>query len=340
LWQFGGSKKNQTAKKPPHRPVCPLSVVEVIRVGVAVMIGRKRFLRIFAVLSVAVAAGELVETLRPNATAARLEAAASVPQSEIAAMGMLAGQILPGSASLGDGSGSGLPKLTGITPVAATTEVRGPVGCDVSLSLTAAAGAMIDISLSAPCHRGERVVIRHSGLSFTALTGVDGWLRLQVPAMETDALVAAYFDGSQMTLAQVTVPDAAAHVRFAVQMPLPAQFDLRANEGGQVFVGSSAAVADGGLRKIVPLGTTKVTQPLLAQVYTLPADDLSLADLTAELRIIPETCGRTLPVETILARGGKVTVTTLAVAVPFCGTAGDILQLKNLLGDLTLAAPR
>jgi hypothetical protein len=340
LWQFGGSKKNQSAKKPPHRPVCPLSVVEVIRVGVAVMFGRKRILRIVAVLSVAVAAGELVETLRPNVTVSRLEAAASARHSDIATKGPLPGQLLPVSASLDDGTGSGLPRLTGITPVAATTEARGPAGCDVALGLTAAAGAMIDISLSAPCHRGERVVIRHSGLSFTALTSVEGRLRLQVPAMETDALVAAYLDGSQMTLAQVTVPDAAAHVRFAVQMPFPGQFDLRANEGGQVFVGSSGAVADGGLRKIVLLGTTKVTQPLLAQVYTLPADNLSLADLTAELRITAETCGRTLPIETVLAQGGKVTITTLPVAVPLCGTAGDILQLKNLLGDLKLAAPR
>ncbi|MDM7931618.1 hypothetical protein [Tabrizicola sp.] len=305
------------------------------------MIGRKRILRVVAVLSVAVAAGELVETLRPTVATARLEAAVSVGQPELTAAIGTPGNSLPGSASLDDGTGDGLPRLTGITPVAATAEGRGPQACDVALGLTAAAGAMIDLALSAPCHRGERVVIRHSGLSFTAVTPPEGQLRLQIPALEADALVAAYFDGSEMTLATVSVPDAAAHVRFGVQMHLPAQFDLRAEENGQVFSGSSGGrTADGGLRKIALLGTAKVAQPLLAQVYTLPADDPSSADLTVELRITPETCGRTLPVETILARGGKVTLATLAVEVPLCGTSGDILLLKNLLRDLTLAAPR
>lgn len=300
------------------------------------MIGRKRIFRVLAVLFVAVSAGELVETLRPTAVSARLEAAALVRPAELATS---VAQGLPDSASLSAGQDAGMPRLTGITPVAGTARERGAQSCEVTLGLAASPGAMIDVLLAAPCNRGERVVIRHSGLSFTAMTNVDGRLRLQIPALSADALVAAYFDSSEIALAKVAIPDAASHARFAVQMALPAQFDLRADEGGQVFSGNGGGSADSGFRKILTLGTLKVAQPMLAQVYTLPQGDADLADVTVELKITPETCGRTLPAEAILARNGTVTARLLQVSVPLCGTSGDILLLKNLLHDLKLAAP-
>ena len=179
-------------------------------------------------------------------------------------------------------------------------------------------------------------MIRHAGLSFTAQTSPDGLLRLQLPALEVDALVAAYFGGSAMAMARVSVPDAAEQVRVAVQMAFPAQFDLRAEEDGQVFIGSVGGTGDGSHNKILPLGTAKVAQPLLAQVYTFPEASLATANLTVEVRITPETCGRSFPAETVLTRGGDVTRSTMMIAVPHCGTSGDILLLKNLLQDLTL----
>jgi hypothetical protein len=279
------------------------------------MNGRKRALRVVAVLAVAVAAGQVAETLRPPARA--VQAATT-----------------PASASLAEV----LPNLRGITPVAATIDDPTAAGCIPTLGLEAAPLGMIDLSLNAPCNPGERVVIRHAGLSFTAQISPDGALSLQIPALEPEALVAAYFDSSQIALAKVTVPDATDHIRFAVQMDHPAQFDLRAETDGQVYIGSYGRTADAP-RSILPMGVGTVAQPLLAQVYSYPAADTA-ADLTVEVKITAETCGRTLPVETLLARGGKVTVTKLAVAVPLCGTSGDILVLKNLLRDLTLAAPR
>lgn len=272
-------------------------------------------------LSVAVAAGHLVQTLHPG-----------VP----AGTGSNVAYADPAATVIG-ASGTGFPRLTGITSVAAATEVPLADGCDVALALFALPAALIDMTLSAPCNRGERVVIRHSGLSFTALTSPQGQLRLQIPAMEADALIAAYFDGSEMALSRVMVPEAASYVRVGIQIAFPAQFDLRAEEGGQVFVGSSGGLAEGQHRRIIPLGTGKVTQPLLAQIYTLPAAP-GLADLTVEVRITPETCGRSLPIDTVLARNGKVTKSRILATVPPCGTSGDILLLKNLLPDLTLAA--
>jgi hypothetical protein len=280
---------------------------------------RKRAIRVVAVLAVAFAAGQVAETLR-------------VP-SQVVGASVGAGDLA--SVALAEG----LLNLRGITPVAATMNDPAAAGCVPGLKLEAAPAGMIDLVLNAPCNRGERVVIRHAGLSFTSQTSPEGMLHLQLPALEADALVAAYFDGAQIALAKVAVPDAADHTRFAVQMAYPAQFDLRAEADGQVSVGSYGRTAAMPGRSIQPLGLGTVSQPMLAQVYSYPSDSMS-ADLTVEIKITAETCGRTLPVETLLARDGRVSVTKLSVAVPLCGTSGDILVLKNLVRDLTLAAPR
>ena len=282
------------------------------------MNGRKRAVRVIAVLAVALAAGQLAESMRdPVQNAA--------PLAEPATDGPLA---------------DGLPALSRITSVAATNKDRSTPHCAPSLDLAAAPSGMIDLSLTAPCNRAERVVIRHAGLSFTAVTGPDGTLRLQLPALEPEALVAAYFDGSQIALANVAVPDATDHIRFAVQMPHSVQFVLRAEDAGHLEVATSRHVHENAPVRVLTLGQGTVAQPLLAQVYSYAAADPAAADVTVEIKITADTCGRTLPAETLLARGGKVTLTKLSVAMPLCGTSGDILVLKNLLSDLTLAAPR
>lgn len=286
------------------------------------MRGRKRAVRVIAVLAVAVAVGQVAESMRLPA-----KAGAEARTGDVVATTVLV-------------ASDDMPAVRAITPVSATTDSPDDGRCSAILDLAAAPLAMVDVVLTAPCNRGERVVLRHAGLSFTAVTNPDGILRLQLPALETEALVAAYLDGSQIALATVGVPDVTDHIRFAVQMAHPAQFGLRAEEDGQVYVGSQAQSADRSSRRILTLGTGMVREPLLAQVYSFPANDLTAADLTVELKITAETCGRTLPVETLLARGGKVTATQLSVAVPLCGTSGDILVLKNLLRDLTLTAPR
>lgn len=290
----------------------------MIRVLGGAMNVRKNTLRVVSVLAVAVAAGQLVETLRDAPADG-----GSVANASSAALPMP----------------DALSGLRSITPVAATLDDPSAVGCRPALSLAAADLGMIDVSLAAPCNRGERVVIRHAGMAFTAQTSPDGMLNLQLPALEEEAVVAAYFDSSQIALAKVAVPDAASHVRFVVQIPHPAQFDLRAEEGEQVLIGSYGRMADATGRSILPLGVGTVGHPILAQVYSYPAGD-EAADLTVEVKITPETCGKMVPMETLLANGGKVTLTKVAVSVPLCGTSGDILVLKNLLRDMTLAAPR
>jgi hypothetical protein len=296
------------------------------------MIGRKRLLRVIAVLSVAIATGQTVESMRSSAAVSDLVVAAS------GNAGALSGH-LPSSASLSPDGTSQLPHLLGITPVAAPREQQESDSCAPSLALSAAAGAMINVGIHAPCDAGERVVIRHSGISFTAQMGLDGRLSLSLPALEPEAMVAAYFEGSAVALATVAVPEAMHQSRFAFQMPYPVRFELRANEGETIHVGGAGMSAQGASGRIVTLGSDTVAQPLLAQVYTFSGIDLASSKLSAEIRITDQTCSRSFMAETWISQGGAVTKQTLPIAVPMCGTSGDILVLKNLVPDPTLAAP-
>ncbi len=301
------------------------------------LFGRKRILRVISVLSVAVAAGHLVENMRSTASPWNLPSERSGPLDGRSGQGTAtAPSGLPRAASLSaDGD---MPQLMGITPVAATADTGSQTACVPTVTLAAAEDASIDLALDAPCNQGQRVVIRHAGLSFTAKTGPDGKLAQRLPALDDEALVAVYFENSEMALATVSVPEMAGLTRFAFQAPFPVQFDLRAEEAGRVYSGRGAQAAQDGSRKIRLLGTASVSDPILSQVYTFPGTDLTAANLTVELRITPETCGNSYLGETVLSRGGNTVRGSLPLSLPLCGTAGDILVLKNLLGPLTLAA--
>ncbi len=294
------------------------------------MIGRKRLLRVAAVLSVAVAAGHAVETFRSTAAMRAAAMAAVTPGFGAAADG------LPASASL-SGGGSGLmPDLKGITSVTATNERSESDACAPSLALSAVEGAMIDLALFAPCDPGERIVVRHSGLSFTAQTGLDGRLALRLPALDSKALVAVYFEGSAVALASVDVSDMADVSRFVFQAAHPVEFELRAEEGGTFYSGNGGGVGQPGSGRILTLGSASVAQPIIAQVFTSAGTDMASARLSVEGRINARTCSRSFVAETQLSQGGSATTTTVPIAIPLCGTSGDILVLKNLVPDPTL----
>lgn len=271
-------------------------------------------LRVAAVFSVAVAAGHMVQAMRgPNV-------GAKVP-----------GVLVDASEA------TELPGLSGIAPVSATTTGDDPV-CALRLDLAAAPEAMIDLTLRAPCSIGESVEIRHSGLAFSGSIPADGRLQVSVPAMTANALVAAYVGKSEIILGRVAVTEVERFFRLAVHMPAEIQFDLRADEDGQVFT-ASGQMTGTGLQRVLQLGQRRVEDGLISQVYSATLMDPGNPELTAEVRITPETCGRTVSAEVITSRAGRVTHDLREVAMPLCGTSGDILLLKNLLPDVTLATP-
>ena len=246
---------------------------------------------------------------------------------------------VPQSASLSSPGDRGVGELTGITSVAASTPAVGGDHCRPELELAALSGAMIHLTLTAPCNRSERIVVRHSGLSFSAQTQADGRATILLPALKTEALVAVYLQDSRLVLGKLQVPDTARYTRFAIAWEHPAEFELRVTDGDKVLVGNAAASL-GGDQRVIALGTPGVQSPLLARVYSVSGPDLGQVDITGELRITPASCGRTLRVETVYSAAGIATEAERAITVPLCGTAGDILVLKNLAPALKIAAPK
>lgn len=290
---------------------------------------RGLLLRGAAAVAVAFAAGHLVQLVRPERPMTALPTAdAPVAETVSGSTGV------PASASLRSGLVTSVPELTGITSVAA--DVSPSDACPATLQLSPAPGAMINLSLDTPCNPGERIVVRHAGLSFTARTDANGAARLLVPALQAEALVAVYLAGSEVALGSVMVPEANQLRRFAFQWASSEPFTLRVTEGDQVYVSAT----DGSTHKIMSLGSASVQNPMLAQVYTYPAAAAASVDVSVELRVGPASCGRTLTAQTLVAEWGYVQQSDRPVAVPLCGTSGDILVLKNLAPDLTLATPK
>jgi len=246
------------------------------------MIGIKTTLRILSLLAVAVAVGHYAESRR--------------------------GRFVAGPDVAVEGGSSDMDAaVTAIVPVAAMTDNPKPDLCAPTLQLQARPSAVIDLVLSAPCHRGERAVLRHAGLSFTATVGPDGQVILQIPAFERSAMVAAYLDTAQVALGQVTVPDIAQVSRLAVQMPPEVQIELRAATADRVYVRAADGAFGRGEARVLALGAAQSVDPLVAQVYSHPGPDLSAVELSLDLRITDAACGRTVPLNTWLAQDGKLT---------------------------------
>ncbi|MFN4204324.1 MAG: hypothetical protein ACK4GM_14840 [Tabrizicola sp.] len=303
------------------------------------MLWGKKVLRITAAVAVAALAAHTAESQKGHGTTQSLVLAATERfATERAAAAGSVGAVPP-SASLGAVADAPLGKLVGITPVAASVPAVAGDHCHPVMQLQAAPGAMILLSLSAPCNRSERIVMRHSGMAFATRTDAGGSARMLIPALKSDAVVAVYLAESRLVLGKVTVPDAVSYARLAMTWEWPAEVELRATEGNRVLVATAASSA-GEPPRMMSFGSPDVQSPVMAHVFSVPGRDLGNVSLSAELRITPASCGRTLRLGIVYAANGLTTTQDRDVAVPLCGTAGDILLLKNLSPAPKLATPK
>ena len=294
---------------------------------------KQKILRVVSVLAVAFAVGHLVESMKkpvPSGSFIAAEATAQSPRPVLADSG------LPLSASMA--SGLGRSEVMAITSVAASVPEASLNDCTASLDLAAQPGGILNVLVNAPCHKGERVVIRHAGLNFTARISIDGKAALQFPALQTDAMVTGFLRNSEVVVSSVTVSDAADFQRFALQWTAADVFNLRVSEGDRIYVGDRRARNQPGSQTIRSLGDTLVEDPMFAEIYSYPRDASTPVDITVEVRVTPQTCGNSLVAETISSSAGKVQINEIPVQIPACDAVGDILVLKNLAPPTKIAA--
>jgi hypothetical protein len=240
------------------------------------------------------------------------------------------------------------PRLP-VPPVAATpappaaTATAPAAECGMTLAVSTGPRATLDVSLLAPCHPDARVVLRHAGLALTARTSQTGSLFLSLPALDSRGEVAVRFGNGQSvdTLAPV---DLTGIRRVAVQWQAADRFALNVYENGAEWgepghwsadIAPSATARPAG--SFAALGDPSVSLPMLAEVYTFPADGTP-ALATVEAKVTPATCGRELLGEALDSRDGRVTTADLTLAMPGCDAMGDFLVLNNLWSGTTLAA--
>jgi len=333
--------------------------------------------RVFAVVAVALAAGHLVQTMAAPPAAAPQQAAGTLPKpaavvqlaatTDEAPVAPVPAPLPPVALSLAAPPPAppaavpsvavpsvAVPSVAAafvVVPSVAAPSVAAPSvaapsvaasdPCAVTLDLAADPGAMIGLTLLAPCAPSARIVLRHAGLAVTAQTTTSGSLFLALPALETDANVEVMFPGGKTVGAAVRVADLGAARRFVVQWQADDAFQLFGHEPDRVvsaanpgFPPYASLPATGGF--LTRLGDPSAALPLFAEVYTLPAN--GTADVVVEAAVTAATCGRELIAETLSSVAGSVIRTDLTVAMPDCSAVGDFLVLNNLAPDLTLAA--
>ncbi len=226
-------------------------------------------------------------------------------------------------------------------PVAAAApEVQ---DCPVQLSLIPQAGGMIGLSLLAPCHSEERIVLRHAGVAVTGKTSASGAYFGALPALTQTAEVEVLFSSSDRAKAELAIPEAAQLRRFVVQWQDADAFQLHAFESGAGYnqpghYSAAFAGTPGQGAFMTLLGDSTTDLPLLAEVFTYaPGQD---AEIVLEAAVTETTCGREIIGETVMAEAGVVDLADLSLAMPGCEAIGDILVLKNLVQDMKLAAAK
>ena len=218
-------------------------------------------------------------------------------------------------------------------------------GCQITLDLLDDDNAMIGMTLMAPCLPDTDVLIAHAGLVFSAKTMASGSLFLSLPAMTEEAKVSVKFSGGEVAESSISIPEIRSMRRFAVQWPEKDGFSLHAYEGkaefddpGHIWAENLATprpaeVQETGFLTLLGDGSTQM--PMLAQVYTYPAQTKS--EIVVEAAVTENNCGFDLMGDALSSVGGTLEKTEITVAMPDCSAIGDYVQLPDLAPDLKLA---
>lgn len=221
--------------------------------------------------------------------------------------------------------------------------------CAISLDAKPQPGALVALSVEAPCNAGEEVEFDQDGLLFSEMLGPNGDLEMLVPAVTDIAVIRATFADGQEKAVETDVPDFAAFERMAVVWKGSTGLQLHALENGATYgdpghvwanhPGSPKMAVEGNGGFVSVLGST--SDGYAADVYTYPVTgmpDGTAPEVSIEAQVMENTCET--KIEGFILRtnlGGAPNIQPLEMTVPTCAAVGEYLVLKNLPQDLKLA---
>lgn len=235
---------------------------------------------------------------------------------------------------------------------AAREEPKIVESCDITMSGTEIAGALVKLDLRAPCLPNERVTVHHNGMMFTESTDAVGTLNIAVPALAENAVFIASFPNSEGAVANVKVTSLDLYDRAVLQSEIVNSISLHAleygagyNDQGHIWANATGELADAAIGKggfMLMLGNPAISDATMAQVYTFPTGLAELPgdiSLSAEIEVTSMNCGLDVEAQSLqVSAGGQPKVQTLDLTMPDCDAVGDFLVLKNLVNDLKVAA--
>lgn len=212
---------------------------------------------------------------------------------------------------------------------------EGAVDCTPRLVARPAVDALIELSLSAPCHANERLVVSHDDLAFSAFTSDDGGFAAFIPALSPEAKLDVFLSEDVFLEATVLVEDVDAHARVVLQWTGEADFALHAYHRGARFG------EDGHIHALKPfdpaqdeaflisLGDKRGPEPMLAEIYSVPAQLAAASRIELELQFSADECGADYSAF-ILKTGPNATahVTEAGFATPNCPAESGTLVME------------
>ncbi len=255
-----------------------------------------------------------------------------------------------------------LPKTDRDVILAVASEIQPPelgqapqlntLGCEVVAKARPMAAAMVNLTLDAPCLPNERLTVHHNGMIFTQTTSSAGSLDINVPALSDTAVFVVAFGNGEGAVAQAIVEDLADFNRVVLQWKGDAGFQIHALEFGanydsigHIWSGkprdiASAITGEGGF--ISMNGDLSAQAPLVAEVYTFPADSVARdggVALSVEAEINQSNCGQEIEARSLeLVANKGIRTRDLTLSVPDCDAVGSFMVLNNLLTDLKVAS--
>lgn len=237
------------------------------------------------------------------------------------------------------------PAQTAIAAARPVVTVR-DTGCPQEMRARAQAGALIEVSLSAPCRAGERVTLHHGGLMLSETLDMQGNFTGVVPAFSERAVVIADFASGRDMDAQTWVPDLDAVDRVVLQWQGAPGLELHALEFGASYGQAGhvwrEALPGQGEGDMLALGDAGQVAAHLAQVYTLPhaaaRRGAGPVDISVEAEITNANCNQGISLQLIERRDQRLRSRDLSLEMPDCAAVGDFLVLNNLVESLKVAS--
>lgn len=239
-------------------------------------------------------------------------------------------------------------------PATPSDPVTPVLGCDIVTNTAVQAMASVELNVSAPCFRNERLTVHHNGMMFSDTTDDTGNLTVTVPVLAENAVFILEFANGKGIVAVADVPTLKDFDRVALQWSGNGGFQVHAREFGAVYgeeghVWSGSAHLEGAETDLINphgvvtrLGDPDTLAPKLVEVYTFPSGRAIMSgsvQLSVEAEITEANCGRDVAAQALELRSNKTLRTRdLVLSMPDCSAIGDFLVLNNLVDDLMIAS--